>query len=355
MPVNFRFQNPAVVLAAAVLCVAVSGCADESRAQIVESGEVYEFGLQRQGTVLDHTFVWVNATGQPKEVREVRTTCGCTAAQIKAGTVIPPGERLELPVTLRLAGKKDDVESKVYVFYKGEESPQEFVLRGTVAAEYPETVALGSFRRNEPVSSTVTLETYPGQPPLEIKELQFDDRKLEVTSRQGARPGSFDIMVKPAKDIDYGHLESVVVVHTNDSEVPEKSFAVKGDVLRRLEISTKVLRFEPAPDGTVAPAEVVLESPYGEPLELLSVDNTRPKRFAWEELPDAEPTRRTVRVSVVGDVPPSGRNEFVRGALTFQVRVGDEEETAKVDLYLRRKFAVKPALTAPADVKPDPR
>lgn len=348
MPVIIRLHSLAAVLGAAVLCVAVSGCAGESRAKIAEPAGVYEFGLQRQGAVLEHTFAWVNATGQPKEVRDVRTTCGCTAAQIKAGTVIQPGERLDLPVTLRLAGKKDDVESKVYVFYKGEDSPQQFVLRGTVATEYPETVAFGSFRRNEPLSSTVTLDTYPGQPPLEIKELEFDDRKLEVASRPGAKPGSFDIMVKPAKDIDYGHLESVVAVRTNDSEVPEKAFVVTGNVLRRLETSTKVLRFEPAPDGRIAPAEIVLESPYGEPLELLSADNTRPKRFAWEALPDGEPSRRTVRVRVLGDVPPSGRSEFVRGALTFHVRVGDDEETAKVDLYLRRKFEVKPAPAAPA-------
>lgn len=49
----------------------------------------------------EHTFTLTNRTGQPLTIRNVRISCGCTAADYTTG-VVQPGEQLEVKVTLNV-------------------------------------------------------------------------------------------------------------------------------------------------------------------------------------------------------------------------------------------------------------
>lgn len=284
--------------------------------------QTYDFGAARQGAILEHTFLVTNPGTAPLKVARVQTTCGCTAAKVAKNTVVEPGKSLELPVKLNLRGKKGAVESKVIVNYADGATPDEIVLKGTVAEEYPSAVDFPKVRRGEQPEQVVTLATFPGQPPLAVNEVRHDPDRFEVATRPGQNVGTIDLIVKPAANAPYGSVVDQIVVKTNDADAPEKAIMARAHIQKPLEAAERRLVLRPGADGEPVSAVVELKATYGGAISDVKASITREKRFSAVVEPDSP--EGTVRVRVTY-TPGDKKKDQVSANLTVGAKVGDEE------------------------------
>jgi hypothetical protein len=166
--------------------------------------QVFEFGKARQSAIVQHTFQVVNTLDVPVKVTRVQTTCGCTVATVKKNTVVEPGKTLDVPVNLNVRGKSNPIESKVIVNYADGVKPDELILKGTAAEEYPNLVDFAKFKRGEQPEQIVTLTTFEGQAPLVVQDIAYDKTKLSISSKPGAKEGTVDLVLKPAAEVPFG-------------------------------------------------------------------------------------------------------------------------------------------------------
>jgi uncharacterized cupredoxin-like copper-binding protein len=75
----------------------------QAKIQFIESQ--HDFGVVAEGKVFDHTFKFINAGKTTLEIKDVKTSCGCTAALLSSKKIEPGKEgtiRVELDTTNRL-------------------------------------------------------------------------------------------------------------------------------------------------------------------------------------------------------------------------------------------------------------
>jgi uncharacterized cupredoxin-like copper-binding protein len=65
----------------------------------------FNFGKVKEGTTVSHTFELVNKGSDVLEIKDVRTSCGCTAALVSSST-LKPGEKGTLKVDLDTKGRQ---------------------------------------------------------------------------------------------------------------------------------------------------------------------------------------------------------------------------------------------------------
>lgn len=80
----------------------------------VKNGTSIDFGEYPANQSRRHTFVIVNDSDKECKLGEIRSTCGCTAAELDRGT-LKPGEKAELNITLKANSLKGKFAKTVYV------------------------------------------------------------------------------------------------------------------------------------------------------------------------------------------------------------------------------------------------
>lgn len=293
---------------------------------------VFEFGSVRQAAIVKHTFQITNTGKEPVTVNRVQTTCGCTVADVPKNTVVEPGKSLDVPVQLKTRGKHNPIESKVIVNYAGAVPPDELILKGAAAEEYPITLDIPEIKRGEQPEQTVTLATFAGQQPLAITDMKFDPAKFEVTSKPGAKEATIDIVIKPAASIAFGSVNDQLVINTNDTEAPEKTILLRAHVKKPLQAATRQLVLLQENDKEPVSGTVEFTSPYGAPITDVATFMSREKRFKAELEPGAP--ENTVRVKVTALPSPNGKTKSVQATLKITAKVGGEETEERMNVIL---------------------
>ena len=94
------------------------GCAG-ARQEIIGkpvSGDPYiwDFGQAKEGVVLKHSFIFKNESKKVVNIKDVNTSCGCTASEVKKKTLLP-GEEAQIEVSFKSQGYSGAVQQFVYV------------------------------------------------------------------------------------------------------------------------------------------------------------------------------------------------------------------------------------------------
>jgi hypothetical protein len=82
--------------------------------RIVFPEPVFDFGRVQSGKVVNHTFEFTNSGNQVLEIRDVSTSCGCTAATNWTRQV-EPGKSGEIPIIFDSGGKEGSLTKTVSV------------------------------------------------------------------------------------------------------------------------------------------------------------------------------------------------------------------------------------------------
>jgi hypothetical protein len=101
----------------------------------IQFGETsYDFGTAAQNTAVKHLFKFKNVGTDTLKITQVKTSCGCTAAE--SSKIIPPQKDGQIAVTYNTGANMGKVSKTVYVFSNDVEAPQRSVsIHGVVEAK----------------------------------------------------------------------------------------------------------------------------------------------------------------------------------------------------------------------------
>lgn len=91
----------------------------------------WDFGKRQEGEILKHSFVLKNNSGETLNIKDINTSCGCTASQVQK-KILSPGETTLIEVTFNTKGYSGPVQQFIYV---NTDSPKEPILRFIIKAE----------------------------------------------------------------------------------------------------------------------------------------------------------------------------------------------------------------------------
>lgn len=190
----------------------------DGKPRIESPQPVYNFGEVDNSQDIKHDFIIRNAGGAPLEIRDVKTSCGCTVAQPEK-KLLHPGEETKIPATLKLQGKQGAQKRTITVFTNDPDTPAfKLDFEGTAVAAIaiePPVLAFGMVEDDEPRSMTVSLRATKPDLRFAITDVQITsedftlERKtveegkhyeLEVTLKGGLAPGNYSTRVTAQTD-----------------------------------------------------------------------------------------------------------------------------------------------------------
>ena len=94
--------------------------------------EEWDFGAVKKGEIVSHDFQVKNDSGRTLTIKNVTTSCGCTASAAKK-SVLEPGESTEVAVKFNSKGYSGQVSQFVYVNTDDPDNPTlKFTIRAFV-------------------------------------------------------------------------------------------------------------------------------------------------------------------------------------------------------------------------------
>ncbi len=94
----------------------------------------YDFGTVAQGSAVKHVFKFKNVGTDTLRIEQVKTSCGCTAAE--SSKIIPPEQEGQITVTYNTGSGLGKTSKTVYVYSNDIEAKQRSVtVHGTIEAK----------------------------------------------------------------------------------------------------------------------------------------------------------------------------------------------------------------------------
>ncbi|MCM8780828.1 MAG: DUF1573 domain-containing protein, partial [Candidatus Omnitrophica bacterium] len=79
-----------------------------------EDPYVWDFGEVKEGVILEHSFTLKNESGQPLNITDITTSCGCTVSEVEK-KILLPGEETVIKVRFNTKGYSGSTQQFVYV------------------------------------------------------------------------------------------------------------------------------------------------------------------------------------------------------------------------------------------------
>jgi len=158
---------------------------------------LHDFGSVTQGQKVDHLFTVKNRGDEPLVIRQIRTSCGCTAATISAKS-IPPGKTGEVKVTFDSTNFAGQVTKTIYLDSNDPRNPAaELAMQGKVSeiiAVTPRTLNLGALKAGSKKEALLTLENR-GSKPFAVTAVQSPQAGIVGSAREGkVNPGKSTVI-----------------------------------------------------------------------------------------------------------------------------------------------------------------
>lgn len=246
--------------------------------KIVCDEPVWDFGSQVNTQVLEHVFILRNEGDASLEISAVRPTCGCTVAQLSANSV-PPGTEITLNARLDLRGRSGTQHKLIRVESNDPTQPTyTLTMTGTAVTEVaitPSQLFLGRLQAHSLVTGAVEIVSQLDVP-LRLTGVETDSGCLAAdieTVEEGRR---YRLLVRTQEPLPIGHFFGRVNVRT-DHPGAYANLAVTVNFLVPTSLTvapTEIVLDGPA--GQPVTRHIVLNSPENQPFELLGVDPPMP-------------------------------------------------------------------------------
>lgn len=125
-----------VLLILLFLSFPLQGCYSQNQEEITSQTEItdpysWDFGQAKEGEALKHVFVLKNESEKTLTIKDVNTSCGCTASKVEK-KILLPGETTEIEVRFNTKGYSGLTQQYVYVHTDSLDKP---IIRFIIKAE----------------------------------------------------------------------------------------------------------------------------------------------------------------------------------------------------------------------------
>ncbi len=266
---------------AGLLCVMLGSAAaraqDAPAPRIVLSQDSWNFGDVWHPQSAALTLVVKNEGNADLELKDVRSTCGCTVAE-PGRKLIPPGESTEVKVRFNSEGKQGHVTSKVIIDSNDSTRPTvEMPIQGDVKRAVKRTPIGGLVIR--------TLDTQPGQASTLRLENQMPEPmrlRLSASNLQDVidveireiTPGLvYDVIGRTKQALPPGGIvRGTLVFDTGLSQEEKLTVHARVQVLSRVEPSPPIIYLDPKTATTPSERIVSLQYYGADPFRVTEAD-----------------------------------------------------------------------------------
>jgi len=214
----------------------------QSAPQISSPNRFHNFGDLREGQIVSHSFIIKNTGTDTLKIFNVRTSCGCTAAEMPK-KILAPGDSTVLRVTFNTKNKKGAQQKYIYLTSNDPQTPKfKLVLKAEVFDKNANIKAIKngprlrlqthqiSFGKLEKgVKKTARIRFMNvGKLPLKITYVKPSSKCLEAfVNRYQLAPGESGILEVTIDTSDLqGAISRTIAFKTNDPLEPTQMLMV---------------------------------------------------------------------------------------------------------------------------------
>ncbi len=206
--------------------------------------DIWDFGKIKQGDIVKHFFVFSNTGDLDLVLKDVRTSCGCTAANV-ADKKISPGKKGKIKVDFDSKGFIEKV--NVYINIESNDQAQplkQLLISADVEGPPQPKIELDHFKQDlgvilekEVLHGKVKIKN-TGETDL-IVELRHKDAIIYTAGEKAVFPmtvasqNEIELVVKIPTLNKSGFIREYVLVMSNDSKRPKLSVNLCGYVISR--------------------------------------------------------------------------------------------------------------------------
>lgn len=140
--------------------------------------EKFDFGLARQGDILEHTFEMIAGGSSPLRIRQASPTCGCTVGELfvegddgvlvpySLGSPIEPGRMVSLTAKLNTSTKRNRTQVRINVYHNDPVGMTQLALTADIEpfiTATPPYLNFGDIKRGETRQQTIDIRTARGE------------------------------------------------------------------------------------------------------------------------------------------------------------------------------------------------
>jgi hypothetical protein len=222
-----------------------------------------DFGSVPRGPVVSHPFRFVNNTGHPVHVSNVRVSCGCVSARALHEWVAPGKESA---IVAQMDTRRFLATKNVTIYVTFDQPNFEEVRlwvqansRDDVAIN-PDTLGFGRIKRGGSPTSAVTV-SFLGDPNWEIQSASCESNYIQpafkVIRRQGQET-AYQVSAKLRSDAPPGRWYTDIWLTTNNSSMPRVRLPLTVEIEASLTVMPSAVALGTVKAGTEAERKVIV-------------------------------------------------------------------------------------------------
>jgi hypothetical protein len=281
----------------------------------------YNFGTALSGPPLNHVFMIKNVGNAPLEIRNVTSSCGCTAAK-PSKTILAPGEVATIPASVDTRFEQGHSLSVVTLTTNDPTNASlqlklEGVIKPQVAAQ-PMDIDFGSVHHGSATARDVVVSDMVGGTRFAVNSVKNENPYIKVTesARTDGKPGAL-LHVALSPSMPPGPISDTLGIET--SRAPLR-VAILGVVTGDLTVKPNQVSFGILPHHQGAVRIVRLTNQGNHTIKVLGVDSTSNSVVA--QVAPVMPGKEYKLTVALRPNTPDGQ---IRGALT--IRTDDPQQT----------------------------
>jgi len=213
--------------------------------KLITQQNEHDFGDIKQGQKVTHVFVLTNSGGDLLKIKNVKASCGCTAA-LPEKRELAPGESTNLNVTFNSAGRFGKQKKLIRIQSNDPENPQVIVtIKGNVVLTEAESsnfpilhfaetqYDFGNVKEGKVVDHTFKFEN-SGKSPLKIKDIKTScGCTVALISSELLKPGEQGTLkVELDTSNRGGKMSRTITIKSNDPKNASIILTVYANVQR---------------------------------------------------------------------------------------------------------------------------
>lgn len=304
-----------------------AGGAEGPAPKIAFDSTEFDFGRVDSGDSIAHAFTFRNEGQTDLTIKQVRSSCGCTAVLVTDKT-IEPGKSGEINTTFKTKGYQGRVTKTVRVQTDDPDNPNiTLKISGTIVAEVmmePRSVNFGNIKSGEEAVREVTLSFAPGKT-ISIKDLSSTSAFFKVET-QPLDEGEEGVVVRITADraLPIGRNTERITILTSSERMGTLQIPVYAFVQGDIAISPQILSFRKS-GSTGLTSRTLTVATSGADFKIAGVE-----------------VSSTLFTAVTKEVEPGKKYEIV-------VKMSDDAEDGRIHekLMIKTDNAQQPLITIP--------
>ncbi len=193
----------------------------------------YDFGEVFRGEEIEHVYKFKNIGKGELNIKEIKTSCGCTAAVISSES-IHSNEFGEIKVTYNSKSDKGNVSKHINVYSNDPDSPKyKLTISGNVVEEVvvkPRKLNLSEVLYGTGTRRNITVKSIKDHK-FEVSKIESSSPDVEVLLKKNDKMNEYVVRTTLKKEAKLGRFNSKIVLHTNSSNMEKVTIPVFGRVV----------------------------------------------------------------------------------------------------------------------------